>query len=111
MADDTTTPVPGSELETPRASWIWIKDSAGYASVTVTFATVAFWLTTLAYLASIIDHIGPVKFHQFDVAAASSYMVPVMTLYFSRKWVDAKMGVTQARDVATLTSAGVNPNK
>lgn len=75
--------------------WFWIKDAQGYGSVTVTFATVAFWVTTLAYVLSIFDKIGPVDIRAFDVAAASAYFVPVLTLYFGRKFTEAKLGTSK----------------
>lgn len=103
---DTTEPVPGSQLEIPKASWIWIKDAAGFPSVTVTFAAIAFWVTTILYALSVVDHIGSLHFRQFDVAAASAYFVPVLTLYFGRRWTDAKMGVTPPKP---MTVPGVNP--
>jgi hypothetical protein len=71
-------------------SFLWIKDSKGYGSVTVTFATVAFWVTTFTYIASMFERIGPVTIRPFDVAACSAYFVPVLTLYFGRKMTEAK---------------------
>lgn len=71
-------------------SWLWIRDSKGYGSVTVTFATVAFWVTTLAYILSIFEKIGPFTVRPFDVAACGAYFVPILTLYFGRKFTEAK---------------------
>jgi hypothetical protein len=65
--------------DTPQASWIWIKDSSGYPSVTVTFATVSFWVTTLLVILSSVESIGSVKFRPFDVGAAGAYFVPILT--------------------------------
>lgn len=73
-------------------SWLWIKDSKGYGSVTVTFATVAFWVTTVSYVMSMVEKIGPVSLRPFDVAACSAYFIPILTLYFGRKWTDSKSG-------------------
>lgn len=71
-------------------SWFWIKDTKGYGSVTVTFVTVAFWVTTVAYMLSMAESVGPISIRPFDVAACSSYFIPILTLYFGRKWTDAK---------------------
>lgn len=71
-------------------SWLWIKDSKGYGSVTLTFVTIAFFVTTLAYVLSIFESIAGINIKQFDVAACSSYFVPVLTLYFGRKYTEAK---------------------
>lgn len=82
-------------------SWFWIRDAQGYGSVTVTFITVAFWVTTLAYIASIFQKIGPVEIRAFDVAACSSYFIPILTLYFGRKWTEAKHGTLTLPPTAT----------
>lgn len=71
-------------------SWLWIRDSKGYGSVTVTFVTVAFWVTTMAYVLSIFEKLGPLAIRPFDVAACSAYFVPILTLYFGRKFTEAK---------------------
>lgn len=81
-----------AEPEKVHDSWLWIKDSKGYGSVTVTFTTVAFWVTTVAYLMSIVEKVGPVSIRPFDVAACSAYFIPILTLYFGRKWTEAKHG-------------------
>lgn len=89
MADDTKqADVP--DVTEVKPSWIWIKDSKGYGSVTVTFLFIAFWVTTTAYILSIVDHVGPVNVRPFDVAACSAYFIPILTLYFGRKFTDAK---------------------
>lgn len=85
-------PVPGEVKD----SWLWIKDTRGYGSVTVTFLTIAFFVTTVAYVFSIVEKIGPVAIRPFDVAACSAYFIPILTLYFGRKWTDAK--ATAAHD-------------
>ena len=73
-------------------NWFWIRDTKGYGSVTVTFVTIAFVVTTLAYVLSIFEKMGPVQIRQFDVAACSAYFIPLLTLYFGRKWTEAKHG-------------------
>lgn len=97
--------------DTPQASWIWIKDSSGYPSVTVTFATVSFWVTTLLVILSSIESIGSVKFRPFDVGAAGAYFVPILTLYFGRKWTDAKTGITSAREALPGTNPRLSDDK
>lgn len=72
-----------------KPAWYWIKDARGFGSVTVTMVFIAFWVTTLAYLMSIVDHIGKLTIRPFDVAACSAYFIPILTLYFGRKWTDA----------------------
>lgn len=77
-------------------SWFWIKDTKGYGSVTVTFLTIAFVVTTLAYILSIVESIGAVHFRPFDVGATSAYFIPLLTLYFGRKFTEAKFTTTGA---------------
>lgn len=98
MAD---TPLPktdsllASDPTRVKDSWLWIKDSKGYGSVTVTFVTVAFFVTTLAYVLSIVEKIGPVTVRPFDVSACSAYFIPMLTLYFGRKFTEAKYNGTK----------------
>jgi hypothetical protein len=76
--------------QTKKKSWFWINNTVGKPSMSATFATVAFFATTAAYMASIFEKIGPVSLRQFDAAACSSYMIPILTLYFGRRWTEAK---------------------
>jgi len=78
------------KVEPPKASWFWIKNSSGQASLSVTFLTVSFMVTTAAYVVSMFEEIGPLKLRQFDVGATSTYFIPLLTLYFGRRWTDAK---------------------
>lgn len=78
------------EVVKPKNSWLWIKDSKGYGSVTLTFATVAFTVTTITYILSMFESIGRVTFRPFDVGACGSYFGTIMALYFGRKWTEAK---------------------
>lgn len=71
--------------------WYWIRDAAGYKSVTTTLVFVSFWVTTIAYVLSMFDKIGPVTIRQFDVGACASFFTPILALYFSRKYTDAKI--------------------
>lgn len=92
MADETnSTPAP-LDPTTVKPAWYWIKDSAGYGSVTVTLVFVAFWVTTAAYILSLFEKIGNVQLRHFDVAACSAYLGPILAVYFGRKWTDAKFG-------------------
>lgn len=86
MADDNVQP----DVSVVRPTWYWIKDSKGYGSVTVTLLFVAFWVTTVAYIMSMVEKIGPVVIRPFDVAATSVYLIPILTLYFGRRFTEAK---------------------
>lgn len=77
-------------LSTAKPAWFWIKDTKGFGSVSLTFATVAFWVTTFAYIASIFETVGPIAFRAFDAGACAAFLVPVLSLYFGRKWAEQK---------------------
>ena len=81
---------PAEDVTKVADSWLWIRDSKGFGSVTVTFVTVAFFVTSLAYVLSIVERIGPVAIRPFDVGACSAYFIPILTLYFGRKFTEAK---------------------
>ena len=70
--------------------WYWMRNDKGQASITATMVFISFWVTTLAYLASAVNKIGDFEIREFDVAACTAYFVPILTLYFGRKWTDAK---------------------
>ena len=74
--------------EKPQPSKLWIIGTDGKASVSATFATIAFLATTAAYVASIVEAYGELKFRPFDVAACGAYMVPILSLYFGRRWTE-----------------------
>jgi hypothetical protein len=80
---------PGGDPVEVKPSWFWIKDTNGNASVSTTLVTVAFVVTSMAYVFSIIERLGPVTFRPFDAAAAGAYFIPILTLYFGRHWVDS----------------------
>lgn len=80
-----------TDVSEVKPAWYWIKDAKGFGSITATMVFVAFWVTTLAFVASIFDKIGPVSIRPFDVGACSAYFIPVLTLYFGRKFTDAKL--------------------
>lgn len=74
-----------------KISWFWIKDTNGRPSISATFATVAFFVTTMSYVLSIFEAIGPFNIRPFDVGACGAYLVPILTLYFSRRWTADKI--------------------
>lgn len=86
---------PRADTEKPKASWIWMKDTAGFPSVSVTFAAISFWVTAAAYIASIFEKIGPFAIRPFDPAACGSFLGLTMSLYFGRRFTDAKFGTNK----------------
>lgn len=88
MADENTQP----DVTEVKSTWYWVKDARGYGSVTTTLVFIAFWVTTFAYVLSMVEKVGSVTIRPFDVAACGTYFIPILTLYFGRKWTDAKAG-------------------
>jgi hypothetical protein len=76
----------------PAMSRIWMKDSSGYPSVTITFLFVSFWITTIAYVLSIVSKIGPVDIRPFDVGACGAYFGIIFSAYIARRYTDARWG-------------------
>jgi len=71
-------------------SKLWMRDSLGKRSASVTLLWISFAVTTIAYLASMFESIGPVNLRAFDVSATSTYFIPILTMYAGRKWTKAK---------------------
>lgn len=74
----------------PKVAWFWINNTDGKPSISATFATVAFGVTTLMYVTSMFEKLGSISIRAFDPAVCSAYMIPVLSLYFGRRWTDAK---------------------
>ena len=74
---------------TKAPAW-WMKNSQGNPSMSVTFASISFFVTTAIYIASAFEKIGPIMLRPFDVGACAAYFVPSLTLYFGRRLTDAK---------------------
>jgi hypothetical protein len=86
---------PKKDLLVQKKPWYILKDSRGLGSITVTLVLVSFWVTTVAYIGSMFNKIGDIEFREFDPAAVSAYLIPILSLYFGRKWTDLKMSQNQ----------------
>ena len=75
-------------------SKIWIVGHDGKPSMSATFAAIAFFTTTVIYIVSIFEKIGPLTIRPFDSGAASAYLIPSLGLYFGRRWTDASTNST-----------------
>ena len=74
--------------EKKNISSIWVIGTDGQPSISATLAIVAFFATTAAYVAAIFDSVGSVTFRTFDTAACGSYLIPILSLYFGRRWTE-----------------------
>ena len=77
-------------VETPKLSPLWIKNSKGQPSATLTFVTTSFIIVALSYIASMFVQIGPVQFRAFDAGACSAFFIPLLTLYGARRYTEKK---------------------
>ncbi len=93
-------------VEKPKASWFWIKDSAGYPSVSITMLAISFWVTTVVYVLSIVHKIGPVEMRDFNVGASGAYFGLILTTYVARRFTDAKYGNPNVTPAASLPPVG-----
>ena len=95
MPNTLDTSAKKSRKEKDKKPWYILRDARGQGSVTVTLMLVSFWVTTFSYVASMLSKVGNVEFKDFDSAAAGAYLVPILTLYFGRKWTDSKIIKTE----------------
>lgn len=75
-----------------KTSKIWLKDSSGYPSISVTMLAISFWVTTVAYVLSIVSKIGPLDIRPFDVGACGAYFGMILGTYVARRATEAKWG-------------------
>lgn len=69
---------------------IWMKDSSGTQSASLTMCAVGFALVSLWLLVSIVAKIGHIEIREFDAGQAMGYLTPLLALYFGRRWTDGK---------------------
>lgn len=85
--------VEGVEFKNPKASWFWMKNSAGEASASLTFATMAFVVITIWILISIFETImiGGNSFATREPPGEGmiiAYLGTSFSLYFGRRYTD-----------------------
>lgn len=69
---------------------LWMKDTSGKPSASLTLAFIGFVVVTLWLVVSIIAKIGHLEIRAFDGTQASMYLVPLLALYFGRRYTDGK---------------------
>jgi len=88
---------------------IWIKNTDGKPSASLTFATIAFIVVILNYVLALFEHIGPLRVRAFDPAAASSLLMPLLALYFSRRYTSEKFSMEGLVETPSGAMAPVDP--
>lgn len=84
--------------EKPKPSALWIISTDGKPSMSATFATVAFVTTTLVYVASVFEKLGPVTIRPFDPAVCAAYLTPILALYFGRRQTESKAAAASKQE-------------
>ena len=82
----------------------WFKNTNGEESASLTFAIVAFLITSLSYLLSIFPKIGNFETRPFDPGACAAYLTPILTLYFSRRFTEVKYSNNTNINVTSSTN-------
>lgn len=92
---------------------MWIKNTSGQKSASLTFVSVGFAVVTLWLLVSIVSKIGHLEIREFDSGTAMGYLTPLLALYFGRRWTDGKYSldadpgdVVEPQSTSNLTSSG-----
>jgi len=84
---------------------LWIKNTSGKPSASLTFAVIGFSVVTLWLLISIVAKLGHVEIRPFSSSEAMAYLTPLLALYFGRRWTDGKSTLDNDPNSATVASA------
>ena len=71
---------------------LFIKNSDGKPSASLTMTTIAFFLVTLWLLVWVVGVSFGLPVPPFDATAAMTYLTPLLTLYFGRRWTSNSQG-------------------
>jgi hypothetical protein len=83
-----------------------LKNSSGEPSGSWTMVWIGFLVVTLWLLISIVSKIGHFEIRPFSATEAMAYLTPLLTLYFGRRWTDAKPAAGQAPTSADTPADG-----
>lgn len=82
---------------------LWLKNTSGQASASLTFATIGFFVVTLWLLVSIVVKLGHAEIRPFSGSEAMAYLAPLLALYFGRRWTDVKSTLDNDSNQITVT--------
>jgi drug/metabolite transporter (DMT)-like permease len=82
---------------------LWLKNTSGQASASLTFATIGFCVVTLWLLVSIVAKLGHTEIRPFSGSEAMAYLTPLLALYFGRRWTDVKSTLDNDSNQITVT--------
>ena len=73
---------------------LYVTDSGGNKSASLTLALISFVLTATWYALSVFETVGGIPIRQFDSPAALAFMSPCLALYFGRRKVQSDSNAT-----------------
>ena len=82
---------------------LWIKNTKGQPSASLTFATIGFFVVTLWLLVSIVAKIGHIEIRPFNGTEANLFLTPLLLLYFGRRQQDNAVPPSQTPVVSTTS--------
>jgi hypothetical protein len=82
---------------------LWLKNTSGQPSASLTFATIGFFVVTLWLLVSIVAKLGHMEIRPFSGSEAMAYLTPLLALYFGRRWTDGKSTLDNDPNPVTVT--------
>jgi hypothetical protein len=88
---------------------MFLKNTAGEKSASLTMMIIGFIVVTLWLLVSIVSKIGHLEIRPFSSSEAMSFLVPLMTLYFGRRFTDGK-NQAESDTVPADTTSTVDPS-
>ncbi len=85
------------KLERPKASWFWMKNTSGKADAALTLMVLSFLLSCVLAIAGAFQEIRvgdtSVTFTEYNMGFATTVLVPLIGLYFGRRWTDTHRGL------------------
>lgn len=85
------------KLERPKASWFWMKNTSGKADAALTLMVASFMLSCVLAMAGAFGEIRvgntSVSFNEYNMGFATTVLVPLIGLYFGRRWTDTQRGL------------------
>jgi hypothetical protein len=86
---------------------LWIKNTDGKPSASLTFATSAFVIVMINYILSMFENLGPLHIRAFDATAVSALLMPLFALYFGRRYTSEKFNLEAMVPVGTVRETTV----